>query len=123
MKNIIIVGLMFVVSLLTVATAANAEPAAENAEQVNLVIYRPNDRSALNYRVWVDGQYLGKLERGEVLKLHLSAGEHLIRANDSKRSHLTVMLGGQKVTYVRSEISRNTELSLTEVPVESMAGL
>lgn len=113
MKNYIIVSLMFLVSLVTVTSLAHAEEQLVSAEQANLVIYRPNDGSAMSYRLWVDEQYMGKLERGHTVMLQLPAGEHVISANDSKRSKLQVTVDDQGVTYVRNAIERKTRLSLT----------
>ncbi len=127
MKNYIIVSIMFLVSLLTVSTLANADSVAKmNANaNANLVIYRPDDGSSLSYRIWVDDQYMGKLELDEVLALQLPAGEHTIRSNDRKRSKLSVTLTEQGTTYVRSEIYRKTHMSLAvdKVEGEVMAGL
>lgn len=125
MKNYIIVSLMFLVSLLTVSTMANADSVAKLNTNANLVIYRPNDGSSLSYRIWVDDQYMGKLELDEVLELQLPAGEHTIRSNDRKRSELSVTVTEQGTTYVRSEIYRKTHMSLAVDNVEGqvMAGL
>lgn len=125
MKNYIIVSLMFLVSLLTVSTMANADSVAKLNTNANLVIYRPNDGSSLSYRIWVDDQYMGKLELDEVLELQLPAGEHTIRSNDRKRSELSVTVTEQGTTYVRSEIYRKTRMSLAVDNVEGqvMAGI
>ena len=112
MKNIIIVSILFLVSLLTVSTLAHADSAVQNNQTAKLVIYRANDGSSMSYRLWVDDQYMGKLKLKEVLELQLSPGEHVIRSNDRNRSELSVTVNEQGTTYVRAEIDRKTRLSL-----------
>ena len=112
MKNIIIVSILFLVSLLTVSTLAHADSVVQNNQTAKLVIYRANDGSSMSYRLWVDDQYMGKLKLKEVLELQLSPGEHVIRSNDRNRSELSVTVNEQGTTYVRAEIDRKTRLSL-----------
>ena len=112
MKNIIIVSILFLASLLTVSTLAHADSAVQNNQTAKLVIYRANDGSSMSYRLWVDDQYMGKLKLKEVLELQLSPGEHVIRSNDRNRSELSVTVNEQGTTYVRAEIDRKTRLSL-----------
>ena len=111
MKNIIIVSILFLASLLTVSTLAHADSAVQNNQTAKLVIYRPNDGSSMSYRLWVDDQYMGKLKPKQVVKLQLSPGEHVIRSNDRNRSELSVTVNEQGTTYVRAEIDRKTGLS------------
>ena len=95
------------------ALAAADTKAGASAQPANLIIYRPADRSAMNYRILVDGRYLGKLKRDSAIKLHLEAGEHTIAASDPKRTKLVVNVDAQGVTYVRSDIDRKSRLTLT----------
>jgi hypothetical protein len=125
MKNIIIVSILFLDSLLTVSTLAHADSAVQNNQTAKLVIYRPNDGSSMSYRLWVDDQYMGKLKLKQVLELQLSPGEHVIRSNDRNRSELSVTVNEQRTTYVRAEIDRKTRMSLKvdKSPGGVMAGL
>jgi hypothetical protein len=115
MKTFNSIYLAFIISLLSLTPSAYAEAGRASPEQANLVIYRPNDYSALNYRIWVDDRYMGKLKPEEVFKLHVSPGKHVIRSNDHNRSELVVTVNEQGVIYVRNEIYRKTRLAITEV--------
>jgi hypothetical protein len=125
MKTIITIIFALIGSILSLAPSAYAEPAIQSPATANLIIYRPNDYSAMNYRIWVDGRYLGKLKRDKALELHVSPGEHVIRSNDRNRSELAVTVNEQGVTYVHSEIYRKTRIAITEVegPQQAVAGL
>lgn len=124
MKNYLIVSIMFLISLLTVSTLANADTERLEQANANLVIYRPNDGSALSYRFWVDGEYMGTLELDEVVKLQLSPGEHVITANDRNRTRLVVTVAEHGSTFVRSEIYRKVRMSLkVEAPDSRLDGV
>ena len=125
MKTFISIYLAVIASLLSVIPSAYAETELTSSGQANLIIFRPNDYSAMNYRIWVDDRYMGKLKPEEVIKLHVKPGKHVIRSNDRKRSELVVTVSKQAVTYVRNEISRKTRLSITEVegPQQAVAGI
>ena len=114
MKNLFIASLMFIASIASVFVFAEAGSAVERSEQANLVIYRPADNSAVNYRIMVDGNYMGKLKPNSAIKLQLSAGDHVIRANDPKHTRLEVAIRGDRVIYIRNEIDRrSSRLSFT----------
>ncbi len=124
MKNYLIVSIMFLISLITVSSLANAEAATTNTDSANLVIYRPDDGSSLSYRFWVDGRYMGTLDRDESFTLSLSEGEHEITSNDYKRTALKVTVSEHGVTYVRSEIYRKVSMSLAiEAPDSNLDGV
>jgi hypothetical protein len=105
-----------------VAETAIAEVDASSA---NLVIYRPDDGSTLNYRIWVDGHYMGKLKTTESLHLRVKPGEHVISCNDRKRTKLRVTVAQQGTSYVRHEIYRKTTMSLAvdKTAYQPVAGL
>lgn len=124
MKNYIVVSIMFIFSLITVSSLARAEVVTGNAESANLVIYRPDDGSSLSYRFWVDGHYMGTLERDESFAMTLSEGEHEITANDYSRTALIVTVGEYGVTYVRSEVYRKVSMSLAvDTPDTTLDGV
>ena len=125
MKTLITSYLTIIISILSLIPCAYAEAGSTPAEPVNLIIYRPNDHSAMNYRVWVDGRYMGKLKPKEVIEMHVLPGKHVISSNDRNRSELVVTVSKQGVTYVRNEIYRKTRLAITEVkgPQKPMAGI
>jgi hypothetical protein len=125
MKTFISIYLAVIVSILNLSPSAYAETELTRPEQANLIIYRPNDYSALNYRIWVDDRYMGKLKPDDVIELHVSPGKHVVRSNDHNRSELVVSVSEQGVTYVRNEIYRKTRLAITEVegPQHAVAGI
>lgn len=124
MKNYIVVSIMFIFSLMAVSSLAKAEAVTGNAESANLVIYRPDDGSSLSYRFWVDGHYMGTLERDEHFAMTLSKGEHEITANDYSRTALIVTVGEHGVTYVRSEVYRKVSMSLAvDTPDTTLDGV
>lgn len=125
MKNILIVSILFLISLLSVTSLAVAETTVTNDHSANLVIYRPNDNSSLNYRIWVDGKYVGKLKVDEAMKLQVDPGKHVISSNDHNRTRLSVSVAEQGVTYVRKEVHRKTTMSLAvdKTAYQAFAGL
>ena len=113
MKDFIIASLIFMFSVISVSVAAEERrESAQQQEVANLVIYRAADRSAMNYRLLVDGKHVGKLDRGRVIRLQLPAGEHIISANDKQRSNISVTVGTDTVIYVRGDVDKRQQLSL-----------
>lgn len=97
---------------------ADAQNPAENAAASRLIIYRPsvqNSQSALYFRVYVDGQYLGKLKNGHHYLVNLAPGDHLITANAKDRPTLSVTVRTASTAVVRTEISRRNKLNWREV--------
>lgn len=113
--------------MLTASAASTAEgnPSADPQEQANLVIYRAQDRSAMNYRLLVNGKSVGKLSKHAVIKLHVAEGEHVIAASDSRRTRLKVVVGAEGVTYVSGDVDKRHRLTLKSVAAKdvSVAGL
>ena len=118
MKNVMIscvIGIASVFSLSVFAGSGANDVASAQHQAANLIIYRPADRSAMNYRILVGGEHLGKLKRDTAMKVHLPAGEHVIAASDPNRTKLVVNVSEQGVTYVRGDIDKKSRLSLTVV--------
>lgn len=109
MKNFIIASLLILVS---VSVFSETIKEVDELEQANLVIYRTADNSALNYRLAVDGKYIGKLKSNSAIKLQLNAGAHVISFNDQKKTKMRVVTHGDRVTYVRKEIDKRLRISL-----------
>ncbi|WP_101759575.1 hypothetical protein [Oceanicoccus sp. KOV_DT_Chl] len=116
MKNIMIACTLFMTSVLSTAvTASETGQTLDQTMQPNLVIYRDTDRSAISYRVMVDGKRVGKLSKRAVIGLKLEEGEHVISATDSKRTKLKVVVAAGAVTYVSGDIDKKHRLSLQKV--------
>ena len=119
MKNIIINVLIFITFTASWPALANGPDQVADSASANVVIFRPNDGSAINYRISVDGEYVGKLRRDSAINLQLQQGDHIIAVNDAKRTTLTVVANTQEVTYVHTNIGRKSQLSLTIVEPSS----
>ncbi len=124
MKKVVLSCFLLIISSLSfvanssVNDGASAEGGAErgNADalkQANLIIYRITDRSAINYRILVDGKHVGKLKRGEAISLQLSAGEHVITTSDAKFGKMAVVVSEGAVIYVQGEVNKKSRLALT----------
>lgn len=124
MKTLILSCLLVIANIGSVSAEVQLPTAVDTAQTPNLVIFRDADRSsngAVYYRLTVDGKHVGKLKRGAVLSLHLSEGEHLIRANDKARTEIAVAVDAQGITYVRGDIDKKRRLSLsTATPSEKV---
>jgi hypothetical protein len=125
MKDTLIISVLFLVSFLFVSSLAVADTTATNEDNANLVIYRPNDGSSLNYRIWVDGEHMGRLKVGATMKLRVDPGNHVISSNDSNRTQLTVTVTELDATYVRKEVNRKNTISLVadNIGYRAFAGL
>ncbi|ARN73282.1 hypothetical protein [Oceanicoccus sagamiensis] len=114
MGQLIVIGAVLM-STMMANIALAGEPSADQAKEHNLVIYRGVDRSAMSYRIMVDGIRVGKLSKDAVIGLHLPAGEHVISATDAKRTELMVVVAEGAVTYVSGEVDKRHRLSLDTV--------
>ncbi len=124
MKNIIISCLLFLVSIVSVSAIAESSAISkvvENSEQANLIIYRPKDRSGINYRVAVNGQYFGKLKPNKALRLQVEPGEHIISTSDAKQTQVVINVIEGKETFVQAIIDRKSQVTLTQTEEMKLA--
>ena len=116
MKNMIMACAILMASVLSTAVVAEDKGhSLDQAMQPNLVIYRAADRSAMSYRIMVDGKRVGKLSKHAVIGLQLEEGEHVISASDSKRTKMKVVVAASGVTYVSGDVDKKHRISLQEV--------
>lgn len=116
MKYLFVTAMMAVLSLASPFSNAAEFEVVDSEAEANLVIYRDkNDRAGRNiyYRLSVDGKFVGKLRAGKTLYLRSSAEEHLLAANDPKRTSLRVSLGNA-TRYVVASIDRKHRLTLAK---------
>ena len=113
MKNLMIASAVFMASLLSnVVLAEEGGQSVAPSAQPNLVIYRAEDRSAMAYRIMVDGKRVGKLTKHAVIGLQLEEGEHVISASDKKRTELKVTVVAGGVTYISGHVDKRHRISL-----------
>jgi len=113
MKNIILTAFLLVAAMTSwQAAASSAKPAVTNST-ANTVIYRPHDDSDINYRIWVDGQYLGRLKHGAVISLNLSEGDHTITLNDAHKTTYQLNVEPKNVSYIQASISKKTGVTFS----------
>lgn len=117
-NTILISAVMLAASALSIA---EGNPSLDQQGQANLVIYRAQDRSAMSYRLLVDGKNVGKLSKNAVIELHVEEGEHVIAASDSKRTRLTVVVAAEGVTYVSGDVDKRHRLTLKSVAPDEIA--
>ncbi len=113
-SQLMITGTVLMAAILGNVAIAG-EQSANQAAEPNLVIYRGADRSAMSYRIMVDGTRVGKLSKHAVIGLHLEEGEHVISATDAKRTEILVVVKKGAVTYVSGEVDKRHRLSLENV--------
>lgn len=115
--------LFIIAALLTTSATSIAEgnPSVDQQERANLVIYRAKDRSAMSYRLLVNGKNVGKLDKRAVIKLHMEEGEHVIVASDAKRTRLNVVVGAEGVTYISGAVDKRHRLTLKNISPEEVS--
>jgi hypothetical protein len=116
MKNMIITSVLFIASVLSIVVVADEQDQSlSQAIQPNLVIYRAVDRSAISYRILVDGKRVGKLTKHAVIGLRLEEGEHVVSTSASQHTALKVVVAEGGVTYISGDIDKKHRLSFKQV--------
>lgn len=121
MKALLTFSFTLVLSLLG-SQAMAADKAATADENANLVIYRlqePAKTKGVYYRLSVNGESVGKLKSASAIRLSLAPGEHVITAQDKKRSSLTVTVAEGETTYVAGNVNRKRAMELAITTPES----
>ena len=106
LSYLFIAGLLSFVSSLSFATEANVVIVRDAGHPAS---------AALQYRLTVDGEYIGKLKRNEQIELTLPAGKHLISANDKQRTQLEITVPSQGKTVIEGSIDKKRRLSFKQL--------
>ena len=99
-----------------VAGNSSANVQTEAQSDTNLIIYRDEGlrtNSKMYYRVYVDGEYMGKLKRNTAFHMNLTPGTHLVETNDPEQQSIEVNVSVDNVSYVSAEIDRHYGVTIT----------
>lgn len=97
---------IILISLLpSVFLSAQSEVDSTNHKATVYIVRTKSLGSAINFKYYVDNQYIGKCNYGKFLKLELDAGDYLIWAKSENRSFVEAHLNAGE-TYVINAIPK-----------------
>ena len=100
------------------AEQQQANVTAAEADTAKVVIYRPKQTASvksINYRLYVNGEKLGRLKTSSYQSVDLPAGEHTITVNDKARSEYVFKIEAGETVVVKGLVSRTLNVNFTEM--------
>ena len=87
----------------------------ENIGRATLTVQREGIVSKMNYRLYIDREFIGRLKTAREVSMDLTPGQYVVWANDARRSRLAVTLADDSSAVVSVSIDRNGVLNLVQL--------
>ena len=89
--------------------------ADQNAVMGEVIVFRDKGLSAnadMYYRLYVNGERMGKLKRNTAFHMQLPVGEHVIETNDPDETTITVTVNEGRTTFVQASIDKRWDIDM-----------